>query len=294
MQSMFQFTSYQPQGYQTPGPYRPQFQPQFQQFQQTQSPLFTPPCMQENIVTRHPDIIPTKTYEELKALKAEVKGLKATLEAATTCLANSSLFTKESSGGLIKRVGGKPKVGSKVHTTRRNARAMGVLEISRLIQGDDIAKNVTDILRQAHLTTPGIKGAVLDFLCEKEGETVADNRFNESERLQEQTTLIPKANAFAAMVNSNMTASNVDSIRTYGGKRLIESATVLQKWAAVQPEMPAFEFVLEGRSTAVYAPMVQLVGKLMSCKKIVESFRTAHPYKPGKIVAQVMVSNAAI
>ena len=47
---------------------------------------------------------------------------------------------------------------------------------------------------------PGIKGAVLDFLCEKEGETVADNRFNESERLQEQTTLIPKANAFAAMV----------------------------------------------------------------------------------------------
>ena len=249
--------------------------------------------MQQNIVTTHPDIIPTKTFNEMKALKAEVKGLKATLEAAKTCLANSSLFTKQSSGGLIKRAGGKPKVGSKIYKERRDARAMGVLEMSRLIQGDDISKNITDIVRQAHLVAPGIKGAVLDFLCEKVGETVSDERFNESERLQEQTTLIPKANAFAAMVNSNMTASNVDSIRTYGGNRLIESAAVLQKWAAKQKEMPKFEFVLEGKSTAVYAPMDELVEKLMNCSKIVEAFRTAHPYKPGKIVAQVMVSTAA-
>ena len=168
-----------------------------------------------------------------------------------------------------------------------------MLEMSRLIQGDDIAKNVTGILQQVHLIAPGIKGAVFDFLCEKEGETIADFRFNESGRLQEQTTLIPKANAFAAMVNSNMIASNVDCIRAFGGKRVIESATVLQKWAAVQPEMFAFEFVLEGKSTAVYASMEQLVEKLMNCNKMVESFGIAHPYKPEKNVAQVMVSTAA-
>ena len=236
--------------------------------------------------------IPSETYYELKGLKKKNKELETKLGAACKLIANSGLFTAHSSGGLIKRKGGKPKAGSEKDTERREERARGVLVCSKLIQGDAIASNIFDLCVEAVKQEPKVKNAMMDFLCHHAGATTSDNRFKTGERVQEQEALISKRNAFRVMVSSYMKQSCFDALRKYGGNRLVDNANSLQEWAVDQPEMPRYEFVEPGRSTAVFTPLKELIEeKLMKCDAIVQSLRKCHPYKPGDTLITWMVSS---
>lgn len=253
------------------------------------TPVQSPPV----IPTQHPKIIPTEVKDKMDALQAE---LKATRQDLTTCkklLANSSLFTKESSGDMIARPGKPPKPGSEKHKARLQERAQGVLVCSRLIQGGDLVKDMHDIVHEAMKIDPEVRGALMDAICKVDGYEVVDNRFKSGMRSAPEQPVIPKGNAFRAMVSTGITKSSISALIQQGGKRLIDDASTLQKWGVDQDEMPDFRFVSPGESTAVFTPLDTLIKeKLMTCEKLVESLRDAAPFKEGKQIIYYMVSCA--
>ena len=261
--------------------YRPLLEPPCVPWMPAPSPLQTtaPPPVQYT-PQEGPTPIPTKAWKELNELRKVKRDLTTKLAAASKLLANSGLFTAESSGNLIKRKGGVPKSGSEKDIARRVARAQGVLTCAGLIQGDDLVANVHAICLEACTQDPKVKVAMMDALCTHAEATVPDKRFKCGVRVQTQQALIGRANGFRAMVSTYMSKSSIDAVREFGGKRVIDSAEALQGWAVQQSEMPEIKFVHEGESSAVFTPLEGLIkDKLMTCKRIVDSLRTAAPYK---------------
>ena len=269
------------------------WQPQFAGYSPYSTGYATPAQTPPVIPTQHPNIIPTEVKDKMGKLQAE---LKATQQDLTTCqklLANSGLFTKESSGGMIGRPGKPPKPGSEKHTARLEERARGVLVCSRLIQGGDLVKDMLELAKEALKIEPKVRGALMDAICEVEGYEEVDKRFKSSMRPAPEQPLIATSNAFHAMVSTGITKSSISSLREQGGKRLIDDASTLQKWAVNQPEMPDIQFVSAGESTAVFTPLDTLIKeKLMTCDKLVQSLRNGAPFKEGKQIVYYMVSCA--
>ena len=122
---------------------------------------------------------------------------------------------------------------------------------------------------------------------------MVDNGLKSGMRSAPEQPVIPKGDAFHAMVSTGITKSSVSALREQGGKRLVDDASTLQKWAVDQDEMPDFRFVSPGESTAVFTPLDTLIKeKLMTCEKLVESLRDAAPFKEGKQIIYYMVSCA--
>ena len=156
----------------------------------------------------------------MAALQAELKVIYRDLATCKKLLANSSLFTKESSGDTMARPGKPPKPGSEKYKARLNEKAPGMLVCSRLIQGGDLVKDMHDVVCEAMKIKPGARSALMDAICKVGGYEVVDNRFKAGMRSAPEQPMISKGNAFHAMVSTGITKSSVSALGEQGGKSL--------------------------------------------------------------------------
>ncbi len=225
----------------------------------------------------------TNTYDENIRLKKRVKELEAQVDALKKALFNSGVLGKESAhhgalDGLVKRRGA-PITNPKKRRDDRMKAAEAVVELSTLIQGPDRVGNAVDFLQAAASQEPTILNRLaLEGLLAERLEEVVDKRY--TAHGCKRTRVAPVVsinNAFLWQAGSRATNETLHELRRLGGKALVKTPEELQMWAAGHPDLPELRFVLPGTS-AVWAPPVDLLKKLMSNTAFRESLRTTAPY----------------
>jgi len=180
--------------------------------------------------------------------------------------------------GILKRKG-RPIEKENVRNSRRIAAAQTMVVLSKLIQGPDLASNVVAIARAATSEDGDVpRKLVEEGVFPERLVEVPDKRTKSKMRLTVQTTLMSKKNGFLWQAAHTVTSKSVKGLRDYGGKGLIDTPEQLQGWAAAQPELPDFQFVMPG-SSAIWTPPTDLLEKLLANTAFTDSLRWDAPYE---------------
>jgi hypothetical protein len=163
--------------------------------------------------------------------------------------------------GLVQRVGAPTKSEPKKRLLRVEA-AGCMMELSKMLQGPSLCNNAVEMVQAATLLDPQVPSSLIAAgSFPSELELVPDKRFKSGIKLKEKKIMHKKA-AFLWQATNFVSNKAVKGIRQYGGKRLMDTPNALQEWAASQPELPEFEFVMPG-SSAVWTPPSMLLQKLL-------------------------------
>ena len=227
---------------------------------------------------------PTNVHDDNIDLKAKNKALQVENAGLIELLAKTGEGTKESSRGLIPQKLRSPKAVDK-NIPRRQERARKCVELSKIVQGEVcLATNICDIVQAATRMDPSVPAALEEAGCfPREMIDVPDGRTTTGFR-EEPAPLVHPNNACKWQYATHTTNSSVNSLRILGGGKLVNCPRRLQRWCVCQEEMPVFDFVDPGNSTAV--GVVDLADtikhKIAGNAGLSGAIRTAAPYNKSK------------
>lgn len=232
--------------------------------------------------------------QDLDECRRKLKACEAENERLRELLHKTKRFTQDQLGGVIKRRGPKVKKASRNREIAM-ARADAVLDIAKLFQGDELAKNVEHIVKAAILRDPEVEEKIIaaGIPLWREVE-VLDNRYKCGYRKERDAALIDRTNAFILQASTGHTQKLSKQLRELGGRRIIDSVQTLQKWAVQQPELPEIRFVDPHWSSAVCVDIEDLLrNKILKNDLITQYMRTSFPYNKKVYFVWYMVSIAS-
>ena len=232
--------------------------------------------------------------QDLDECRRKLKACEAENERLRELLHKTKLFTQDHLGGVIKRRGTKVKKASRNREIAM-ARADAVLDIAKLFQGDELAKNVEHIVKAAIIRDPEVEEKIIaaGIPLWREVE-VLDNRYKCGYRKERDAALIDRTNAFILQASTGHTQKLSKQLRELGGRRIIDSVQTLQKWAVQQPELPEIRFVDPHWSSAVCVDIEDLLrNKILKNDLITQYMRTSFPYNKRVYFVWYMVSIAS-